>query len=103
MPSTGSGSRTRRPAMTRTISAKAPPVATAADAFSELLAQQAHPGAVDFAGGTLERRSIAEQVANRIMAMIKSGNLKAGDRLPTEQQMGIAFGISRPPLREALK
>lgn len=35
--------------------------------------------------------------------MIKSGNLKAGDRLPTEQQMGIAFGISRPPLREALK
>src|SRR5262245_20860443 len=37
------------------------------------------------------------------MAMIKSGNLKSGDRLPTEQQMGIAFGISRPPLREALK
>jgi DNA-binding FadR family transcriptional regulator len=54
-------------------------------------------------GATLERRSIAEQVANRIMGMIKSGNLKAGDRLPTEQQMGIAFGISRPPLREALK
>ena len=45
----------------------------------------------------------AEQVANRILAMIKSGNLKSGDRLPTEQQMGIAFGISRPPLREALK
>jgi len=57
----------------------------------------------DFAGGTLERRSISEQVFNRIMAMIKSGNLKSGDRLPTEQQMGIAFGISRPPLREALK
>lgn len=57
----------------------------------------------DFAGGALERRSIAEQVAGRIMAMIKSGNLKSGDRLPTEQQMTIAFGISRPPLREALK
>jgi GntR family transcriptional repressor for pyruvate dehydrogenase complex len=56
-----------------------------------------------FAGAALDRRSISEQVANRIMAMIKSGNLKAGDRLPTEQQMGIAFGISRPPLREALK
>lgn len=56
-----------------------------------------------FGGGTLERRSIAEQVANRIMGMIKSGNLKPGDRLPTEQQMTIAFGISRPPLREALK
>ena len=57
----------------------------------------------DFAGETLDRRPISEQVANRILAMIKSGNLKAGDRLPTEQQMGIAFGISRPPLREALK
>jgi len=56
-----------------------------------------------FAGGTLDRRSISEQVAGRIMAMIKSGNLKPGDRLPTEQQMGVAFGISRPPLREALK
>jgi len=35
--------------------------------------------------------------------MIKSGNLKSGDKLPTEQQMCLAFGISRPPLREALK
>jgi DNA-binding FadR family transcriptional regulator len=56
-----------------------------------------------FAWPALERRSISEQVADRILGMIKSGNLKAGDRLPTEQQMGIAFGISRPPLREALK
>ncbi len=74
------------------------------DAFSDLLVQskQGRP-TQEFGGGTLERRSIAEQVANRIMAMIKSGNLKSGDRLPTEQQMGIAFGISRPPLREALK
>lgn len=56
-----------------------------------------------FGGGALDRRSIAEQVVGRITAMIKSGNLKPGDRLPTEQQMGVAFGISRPPLREALK
>lgn len=69
-------------------------------AFADLLEQ--HKPARDF-GGALERRSIAEQVAHRIMSMIKSGNLKSGDRLPTEQQMGIAFGISRPPLREALK
>jgi GntR family transcriptional repressor for pyruvate dehydrogenase complex len=57
----------------------------------------------DFAGGTLARTSISEQVSGRILTMIKSGNLKSGDRLPTEQQMCIAFGISRPPLREALK
>jgi GntR family transcriptional repressor for pyruvate dehydrogenase complex len=35
--------------------------------------------------------------------MIKSGNLRPGDRLPTEAQMAVALGISRPPLREALK
>ncbi len=56
-----------------------------------------------FGGTILPRASISEQVAGRIMAMIKSGNLKSGDRLPTEAQMGTAFGISRPPLREALK
>ena len=74
------------------------------EAFSDLIAARERPDShKHFAGGTLVRRSISEQVANRIMAMIKSGNLKPGDRLPTEQQMGIAFGISRPPLREALK
>ena len=74
------------------------------DAFSELVAAQRQPAqAKGFGGGALERRSIAEQVAHRILGMIKSGNLKAGDNLPTEAQMGIAFGISRPPLREALK
>jgi DNA-binding FadR family transcriptional regulator len=78
--------------------------AGAPDAFAELVdASRKPPRGTEFAGGTLERRSISEQVANRILAMIKSGNLKSGDRLPTEAQMGIAFGISRPPLREALK
>ncbi len=72
------------------------------DAFAAVLTTAGAPAA-SFGGGTLERRSISEQVAARILAMIKSGNLKSGDRLPTEQQMTIAFGISRPPLREALK
>lgn len=78
--------------------------AAAPNAFPDLPEASARDAsAKDFGGGALERRSIAEQVANRIMSMIKSGNLKSGDRLPTEQQMRIAFGISRPPLREALK
>lgn len=77
---------------------------SASDAFAELVESAARPSSKSsFGGGALERRSISEQVASRILAMIKSGNLKSGDRLPTEQQMGIAFGISRPPLREALK
>jgi GntR family transcriptional regulator, transcriptional repressor for pyruvate dehydrogenase complex len=83
-------------------------LAAAPDAFSALVAEgkrqeKASDTPTDFGGPALERRSISEQVANRILSMIKSGNLKSGDRLPTEAQMGIAFGISRPPLREALK
>ena len=61
------------------------------------------PVEVDFGGPALERRSIAEQVADRILGMVKSGNLRPGDKLPTEAQMSVAIGISRPPLREALK
>jgi GntR family transcriptional regulator, transcriptional repressor for pyruvate dehydrogenase complex len=72
------------------------------DAFDELIAAGKKPPPVKELSGT-GRRPIAEQVANRMLSMIKSGNLKSGDRLPTEQQMAIALGISRPPLREALK
>lgn len=72
------------------------------DAFIGLAGNARRP-ARSFDEVALDRRPIAEQVAHRIMGMIKSGNLKSGDRLPTEQQMTIAFGISRPPLREALK
>ena len=74
------------------------------DAFAAIVeAQKTAETDTSFAGGALSRPSISEQVTSRILAMIKSGNLKSGDRLPTEQQMCLAFGISRPPLREALK
>ena len=74
------------------------------DPFSDLIEAERRPGqAADFGGPVVAKRPISEQVANRILAMIKSGNLRSGDRLPTEQKMGVAFGISRPPLREALK
>lgn len=77
--------------------------AVSADAFSDLIGAEGGAVGEPAAGEKVARRSIAEQVAYRILGMIRSGNLKAGDRLPTEAQMGIAFGISRPPLREALK
>ena len=57
----------------------------ATDAFAELIDASRRPVLSSDMGGPLqERRSISEQVANRSIAMIKSGNLKAGDRLPTE-------------------
>ena len=87
---------------TKELSSK--PKILAPVSFLELVsANQGFLQPSDFGGQFLERRSISEQVANRILAMIKSGNLKSGDQLPTEAQMTVAFSISRPPLREALK
>jgi len=60
-------------------------------------------GSDGFGTALAKRRPLAEQVTDRISGMIKSGNLKSGEKLPTEAQMAVAFGISRPPLREALK
>lgn len=68
----------------------------------EQLTAQESPSAV-LRAGAIERLSLAEIVANRLMALIKSGILRSGDRLPTEAQMSLAFGISRSPLREALR
>ena len=58
---------------------------------------------VTFEENSPQKGSISEQVASRLLRMIKSGNLISGDRMPTEQQMCLAFSISRPALREALK
>jgi len=51
----------------------------------------------------LERRTVADQVAQRIIALVKSGNLRAGDKLPSEAELAAAFNISRPSVREGLK
>lgn len=55
-------------------------------------------------GGTeLNRETLAEQVARKLMAYIESRNLKPGDVLPSESKLIIDFGVSRPVIREALK
>jgi len=88
----------------RPRSATAPAEEAPRDAFAVLVAaERKGPARASSGEPPTQRRSISEQVANRIMAMIKSGNLKPGDQMPTEAQMTVAFGISRPPLREALK
>lgn len=51
----------------------------------------------------LDRPTVADQVAQRIMALVKSGNLRAGDKLPSEGELAAAFNISRPSVREGLK
>lgn len=47
--------------------------------------------------------TLAEAVAEQIAAMITNGQLKLGDRLPTEQELMKQFQVGRSTLREALK
>jgi DNA-binding FadR family transcriptional regulator len=44
-----------------------------------------------------------ELIAEKIAYMILQSHLKSGDRLPTEQQLGEQFGVSRSIVREAIK
>jgi GntR family transcriptional regulator, transcriptional repressor for pyruvate dehydrogenase complex len=45
----------------------------------------------------------AEVVAFRITEAILAGDVKVGERLPSEQALSLQLGISRPTLREAIK
>jgi len=51
----------------------------------------------------IEKRAIGQQVVARVLELIRTGALRAGDRLPPERELIQIFGISRPSLREALK
>lgn len=46
--------------------------------------------------------SLPDEVARRLRAAIESGELKPGDRLPTQQELCTTYGVSRPVVREAV-
>jgi DNA-binding GntR family transcriptional regulator len=50
----------------------------------------------------LERRSLSQQLAERLREMILDGDLAPGERLQ-EIELSARFGVSRTPLREAMK
>jgi GntR family transcriptional repressor for pyruvate dehydrogenase complex len=49
------------------------------------------------------RTSASHRVAERLMALIASGNLAPGDKLPSENELSKALHVSRPVVREALR
>jgi GntR family transcriptional regulator, transcriptional repressor for pyruvate dehydrogenase complex len=51
----------------------------------------------------LERTSVGLQAVETIKALILAGDLQPGDALPSERELAVMLGISRPSLREAIR
>jgi GntR family transcriptional repressor for pyruvate dehydrogenase complex len=51
----------------------------------------------------IDKQSVGQQVVSRILELVRTGNLRPGDRLPPERELIEIFRISRPVLREALR
>jgi GntR family transcriptional repressor for pyruvate dehydrogenase complex len=49
------------------------------------------------------RTRLPEEIANRILSLIQTRQLRPGDRLPPERELAQTMGVSRPVLREALQ
>lgn len=49
------------------------------------------------------RRKLSDQVLDKLREMIRSGELKPGDAMPSERVLMDRFGVGRPAVREALQ
>jgi GntR family transcriptional regulator, transcriptional repressor for pyruvate dehydrogenase complex len=49
------------------------------------------------------RKTVSELVVQRILDLVKSGELQSGDRLPPERDLAHKLEVSRPTVREALR
>lgn len=58
--------------------------------------------AADRPSGQLGRETLADRLAQRLSESIVRGELKHGDRLPTEAQLAVEHGVSRSVVREAV-
>jgi len=50
----------------------------------------------------LSPKKLSDEIIEQFKELLCSGELQPGDILPAERQMAESFGVSRPPLREAL-
>ncbi len=51
----------------------------------------------------ISREGASEKVVHRLLALVKAGDLKPGDRLPSERDLAEKFNVSRPTVREAVR
>ncbi len=51
----------------------------------------------------VNRTSLSEDIAQQIVTLISTGDLKPGQRLPSERDLCVHFGVGRSSLREAIR
>ena len=51
----------------------------------------------------LTRPKLAELVQNRLLEVIRAGNLRPGDPLPSERELMQTYAVGRPSIREAMQ
>lgn len=49
------------------------------------------------------RRLSPQEIADTLRERIRTGDLKAGDRLPTQAELAEEFGVERGAVRQALR
>lgn len=47
-------------------------------------------------------KKLSEEIAEQIKGLIARGDLKPGDRIPSERELATMLGVSRPSVREAI-
>ncbi|HHY16387.1 MAG TPA: FadR family transcriptional regulator [Firmicutes bacterium] len=51
----------------------------------------------------IQKENIPDAIIRQIQSLVKRGVFKPGDQLPSERELSKMFGVSRVPIREALK
>ena len=51
----------------------------------------------------VEKQSLSDSLAHRIGRLIRTGDYREGDRLPSIMEMARRFGVGHPTVREALE
>jgi GntR family transcriptional regulator, transcriptional repressor for pyruvate dehydrogenase complex len=51
----------------------------------------------------IDKTSLSEEISRQIMKLVSSGDLKPGQKLPSERELCVRFGVGRSSLREALR
>lgn len=51
----------------------------------------------------IDKKNYSQLIIEYLLDEIKNGRLKPGDKIPTERELCESLGVSRPPIREALK